>query len=95
MLIQAEDKRLSSHEETLEQRRFIQGYKCHIGGKEADKGGKMESKRCVDKTRKWREQRNGPGVFNKPNQVIMSRGLILQALGGAAEAAVRKHVYHQ
>lgn len=36
MLIQAEDKRLSPHEETgaaWRKNRFIQGYKCHVGGR--------------------------------------------------------------
>lgn len=75
LLIQAEDKRLSPHEETgaaQRKNRFIQGYKCHVGGRRKKRGGRRESKRCVDKERKWREQTDGPGIFNKLNEVIIS-----------------------
>lgn len=42
LLIQAEDKRLSPHEETgaaWRKNRFIQGYKCHVGGRREKRGG--------------------------------------------------------
>lgn len=97
MLIQAGDKRLSPHEETLEQRGgktdLFRGTNVRSEERRQIKGKRRESKRCVDKKRKWREQTDGPGIFNKLNEVIISRGLILQALGGAADAE-RKDVYH-
>lgn len=97
MLTQAGDKRLGPHEETLEQRAgktdLFRGTNVTSEERRQIKGKNMENKRCVDKKRKWKEQTDGPGILNKPNEVIMSRGLILQALGGAAEAAVKRDMF--
>lgn len=97
MLIQAEDKRLSPHEESgaaWRKNRFTQGYKCHVGGRREERGKGRESKRCADKERKWREQTERPGIFNELNEVIISKDLIPQPSGGAGGAEERNHVYY-
>lgn len=79
----------------MEEKQICSGVQMSRRRKEGEKGGRRESKRCVDKERKWREQTDGPGIFNKLNEVIISRDLILQASGGAGEAAnLRNHVYY-
>lgn len=81
MLIQAEDKRLSPREETLEQRAGKTDLfrVTNVTSEESrqKKGKRKESKRRVDKKSEWREQPDGPGISNKLNEVITSRGLIL------------------